>query len=201
MLGMWYLAEKLSIGKDVQGRKTAWWWLPQRLHSAIAVLWKGGQSKREDVLIKRGVMLLDLSLKISYPCKSLYLLPARDLTVGGCFDCSLLRFCCGRSASVSGRSTNAEMYLQQRFNGCWAGFWYIYTEDQSKILVGQQIITVKEKKGFKKEKRVEGLSLEKRTCLTKFPSHKLRESFTIQNHNNFLSRGQDAKGIRPCSNN
>ncbi len=40
--------------------------------------------------------------------QSLYLLPARDLTAGGCFNCSLLRFCCGRSASVSGRSTNSE---------------------------------------------------------------------------------------------
>ncbi len=50
----------------------------------------------------------------------------------------------------------------------------------------------KKKQGIQKREGSEGLSLEKRTRLTKFPSHKLRESFTMQNHNIFLSRGQDA---------
>jgi hypothetical protein len=59
----------------------------------------------------------------------------------------------------------------------------------------------KKKKGIHKREGSEGLSLEKITCLTKFPSHKLMESFTMQNHNNFLSRGQDAKGVCPCSKN
>jgi hypothetical protein len=62
----------------------------------------------------------------------------------------------------------------------------------------QQIITVK-RKGIQKREGSEGLSLEKRTRLTKFPSHKLRESFTMQNHNIFLSREQKAKGVCPCS--
>jgi hypothetical protein len=35
----------------VQGRKRAWWQLPQRQHSAIAVLWKGMQSEQEDVFM------------------------------------------------------------------------------------------------------------------------------------------------------
>jgi hypothetical protein len=34
-------------GGEVQGRKRAWWQLPWHQHSAIAVLWKGGQSKQE----------------------------------------------------------------------------------------------------------------------------------------------------------
>jgi hypothetical protein len=41
---------------DVQGRKRAWWRLPWRQHSAIAVLWKGMQSKREDVFM---VLIVD----------------------------------------------------------------------------------------------------------------------------------------------
>ena len=59
--------------------------------------------------------------------------------------------------------------------------------------------TSKKKKGFQKDKGSEGLSLEKKNRLTKFPSHKLRESFTMQNHNIFFSKGQDAKGIRPSA--
>jgi hypothetical protein len=57
------------------------------------------------------------------------------------------------------------------------------------------------KKGIQKREGSEGLSLEKRTRLTKFPSHKLWESFTMQNHKYFLSRGQDAKGVCPFSKN
>ncbi len=61
---------------------------------------------------------------------------------------------------------------------------------------GSKLYSPKEK-GIQKRERSEGLSLEKRTRLTKFPSHKLRESFTMQNHNIFLSRGLEAKGVRP----
>ena len=50
----------------------------------------------------------------------------------------------------------------------------------------------KKKKRIQNREGSEGLSLEKRTRQTKFHSHKLRESFTMQNHNIFLSRGQDA---------
>jgi hypothetical protein len=129
------------------------------------------------------------------------LLPARDLTAGGCFDLSLLRFCCGRSASVSGRSTNAEgvttREIQQMLR--WV-LVYLYSRLVQNADTAANYNS-KRKKGFKKEKVVEGLSFEKRTHLTKFPSHKIRESFIMQNHNNFLSRGQDAKGILPCSKN
>jgi hypothetical protein len=56
-------------------------------------------------------MLVDFKSKMEVIHVNLsicYLLP-RDLTAGGCFNRSLLRFCCGRSsASVSGRSTNSE---------------------------------------------------------------------------------------------
>ncbi len=36
---------------DVRGRKRAWWRSPRRRHSAIAVLWKGMRSEREDVFM------------------------------------------------------------------------------------------------------------------------------------------------------
>jgi hypothetical protein len=130
------------------------------------------------------------SKKGSYPCKSLYLLPARDLTAGGCFNCSLLRYCCGRSASVSGRSTNAEGVTTRDVQ--WMLHWilvYLY----SKLVQhpgASANYNSKRKKGIQKREGSEGLSLEKRTRLTKFSSHKLRESFTMQNHNIFLSKGQ-----------
>jgi hypothetical protein len=73
-----------------------------------------------------------------------------------------------------------------------------YTADQSKFLVPKKIMKIK-KKGDSKKEGSEGLSLKIRTHLTKFSSHKSRESFTMQNNNNLLSRGQDAKGIRSCS--
>jgi hypothetical protein len=41
------------------------------------------------------------------------------------------------------------------------GFWYVYTADSSKILARQQIITVKRKKGFKKEEGVKAFLLKK----------------------------------------
>ncbi len=48
-----------------------------------------------------------------------------------------------------------------------------------------------------KEKGVEGLSLEKRTRLTKFPSHKMRESFTMQNHNIFFEQRAGCQRCQP----
>ncbi len=41
---------------DVQGRKRAWWQSPWCQHSSIAMLWKGRQSKREDVFM---VLIID----------------------------------------------------------------------------------------------------------------------------------------------
>jgi hypothetical protein len=79
-------------------------------------------------------------------------------------------------------------------------FCYMYIGNQCKFLVQQQNIKTK-KKGIQKRERGEDISIEKRTRLTKFLSHKTRESFTMQNHNYFLSKGQDAKGVRPCSKN
>ena len=61
---------------------------------------------------------------------------------------------------------------------------YMYVANQCKLLVRQQNIKTK-KKGIQKRERGEDISLEKRTHLTKFLSHKTRESFTMQNHNFF----------------
>ena len=41
---------------DVRGRRRAWWRSPWGQHSAIAVLWKGRRSKREDVFM---VLIVD----------------------------------------------------------------------------------------------------------------------------------------------
>ncbi len=50
---------------DVRGRKRAWWQLPWRRHSAIAVLWKGMQSEQEDIFM---VLSSTTSLKTVFFC-------------------------------------------------------------------------------------------------------------------------------------
>jgi hypothetical protein len=122
------------------------------------------------------------------------LLPASDLTAGGCFDLSLLRFCCGRSAIVSGRSTNAKgvttREVQQMLH-------WVLVHLYSRLAQNPGASANYNSKKKVKEKGVEGLSLEKRTRLTKFPSHKMRESFTMQNHNIFFEQRAGCQRCQP----
>ncbi len=125
-------------------------------------------------------MLVDLSLKreVIHVNISIFL-PARDLSVGGCVNRSLLRFCCGRSASVSGWITNAEGVTTREVQQMLR---WVLLYQYSRLVQNPgsaEILTVKEKKGIQKREKSEGISLEKRNRLTKFPSHKLRESFTM----------------------
>jgi hypothetical protein len=52
---------------DMQGRKRAWWQSPWHWHSSIDVLWKGGQSKKEDVFM---VVIVDDLSENSVFCKN-----------------------------------------------------------------------------------------------------------------------------------
>ncbi len=79
----------------------------------------------------------------------------------GCFDCSLLRFCCGRSASVSGRSTNAEGVSTREVQRMmrWV-LVYLYSRLVQNLSVAANNNS-KTKKGFKKEKRKKAFLLKK----------------------------------------
>jgi hypothetical protein len=89
------------------------------------------------------------------------LLPARDLTAGGCLDLSPLRFCCGRSASVSGRNINAEGLTTREVQ--WILHWVsVYLNSRLVQNPGTAAnYNSKRKKGVEKEKGVKAFFLKK----------------------------------------